>query len=204
MRETKGTVWCIALGPGSEEYVTPQARKAMERFDRFIGDGRFSSLLPQGGLIEPLPPLSELYTRIENLAEGEELALVVSGDAGFYSLASSLARRFGDKVTWIPGISSLQILACRLRRSWASLPALSLHGRAFGGDFPEGEFVLLLGESLYVPDQIADVALRLGETRRAVLAWDLGLPSEKMTEGSLGDLTGLEPQGRLALLWVMP
>lgn len=204
MRETGGTIWCIALGPGSEEYVTPLARTTMERFDAFIGDERFAPLLPPGASLEPLPPLAALYDRIEALAEGEELALVVSGDAGFYSLASSLARQFGERVQWIPGISSLQILASRLRRSWASLPALSLHGRSLETGLPEGEFVLLLGESSSVPGQIADVTRSLGGARRAVLAWDLGLPSESLAEGSLYDLARLEPAGRLALLWVMP
>ncbi len=202
MIEGRGIIWCVAMGPGTEEYVTPLARKVLKELDLFIGDGRFAPLLPPGAALEPLPSQADLYRRVEALAERGDVAVLVSGDAGFFSLASSLARHFGERVRWIPGISSLQILASRLRRSWASVPTVSIHGRPLGKELPEGEVVFLLGEAPSVPAQIAEIAGRLGRHCHAVLGWDLGLPSERLLEGTLDHLASLEPTGRLALLWV--
>lgn len=202
MNTGRGIIWCVAMGPGSEEYLTPLARKILGEVTRFIGDRRFAPLLPPGTSLEDLPSLSDLQHRLEELGDGDDVALLVSGDTGYFSLASSLARYFGERVRWIPGISSLQILAARLRRDWASVPTVSLHGRPLSEDLPPGEVVFLLGEALAVPAQIDEIAGSLGSHCQAVLGWDLGLSTERLFEGTLGGLASLEPAGRLALLWV--
>ena len=70
---------------------------------------------------------------LEKGSPGRRIALVVSGDPGFYSLAKKVIGRFGrDSVEVIPGILSLQILSARLGRSWVNVPRCqyALHDRS--------------------------------------------------------------------------
>lgn len=63
----------------------------------------------------------------------ESYALLVSGDAGFFSAADALCQALSDDVSVQikvhPGISSLQYLFAKCKRSWQDAAIVSCHGR---------------------------------------------------------------------------
>lgn len=210
----------VGAGPGSPAHMTQKGVSALMESEIVVSGGRLLEVLnlpagverielPASGMAEAVVGVLE---KLEKGSPGRRIALVVSGDPGFYSLAKKVIGRFGrDSVEVIPGISSLQILSARLGRSWVNVPTATLHGRFY----PErselaarlcasGEIVILLGG--------ADVAVEnmrwlskdslLGSAKAAV-GWDLGLPEERLLEvPSLAELLHDPYKGRLALLWL--
>lgn len=214
----------IGVGPGTENLITQEAAYALSSADILIGSGRmlealadFASASKTAGRVE-LPASGMADAVIGALEEalsagpGVNAALVVSGDPGFYSLSRKVTRHFGrERVRAIPGISSLQLMACRLGRSWAGIPTATLHGReapdvsALAGSLKaSGALVALLGAS---DDAVAQMKLlaedqTLGEARAAV-GWDLGLPKEQVHEAqTLRELLRCPYVGWLAILWL--
>ena len=62
-----------------------------------------------------------------------DAALVYSGDTGFYSGAAQLLpmlRAFGISCRVLPGLSSVQLLAAAVGRSWQEWKLVSAHGCA--------------------------------------------------------------------------
>ena len=138
--------------------------------------------------------------------------MVVSGDPGFYSLAKKVVARFGrHEVSIIPGISSIQIMAARLCRSWVGVVSTTIHGRA-RPPIAELERKLALASALVIllgrPEEAASLLEWIASNAElasawAAIGWDLGLPEEKVLEfGSLSALTSDLYRGRLALLWL--
>jgi precorrin-6Y C5,15-methyltransferase (decarboxylating) len=174
-----------AIGPGSE-------RRLVE--------------LPADGMADAAVGILEDETRLG------DVTLAVSGDPGFYSVAGRVAAHFGrDEVTLIPGISCVQMMAARLRKSWAGVSSATLHGRArpdigsLASKLSSSPaLVLLLGESGKVADNIGWLCSDEGIKRAgAALGWDLGLPGERITEAaSLGEIDAEARGGRLAVLWL--
>jgi precorrin-6y C5,15-methyltransferase (decarboxylating) CbiE subunit len=207
----------VGLGPGTFELMTNEATKALSSSDVVVGGKRlleavkFATFarqveLPASGMAD------EVVNVIERESGGGEVTLVVSGDPGFYSLAKKVTRHFGrDNVTVIPGISSLQILAARIGRSWVNVASETLHGRVA----PErsalskrlafsSALVILLGAEKDAGEHIKWLA---GDDTLsglwAAIGWDLGLPNELVFEAeSLSDLANCPYVGRLALLWL--
>ena len=67
------------------------------------------------------------------IAVGKDAALVYSGDTGFYSGAAQLLpmlRAFGISCRVLPGLSSVQLLAAAVGRSWQEWKLVSAHGCA--------------------------------------------------------------------------
>lgn len=59
---------------------------------------------------------------------GKNIAVLVSGDTGFYSLTEALIKDNED-IRVIPGISSVNAFFAKLHMSWQDVRLLSLHGR---------------------------------------------------------------------------
>ena len=109
-------VYVVGLGPGGEEFMTAQARAAMERADVLCGYTVYVEL------VKPLYPGKETYvtpmTRelercrwaLETAAAGRTVAMVCSGDAGVYGMAGpllQLAQEYGGvEVEVVPGVTS--------------------------------------------------------------------------------------------------
>jgi precorrin-6Y C5,15-methyltransferase (decarboxylating) len=162
--------------------------------------------LPADGMAEAVVGILERETR------RGDVTLAVSGDPGFYSLARRVTAHFGrDEVTSIPGVSCVQIMAARLRKSWAGVSSATLHGRArpdirslSSKLLSSPALVLLLGE----PGKVAeDIGWLCSDERvkeaKAALGWDLGLPGERITEAAtLAEIDAEARGGRLALLWL--
>lgn len=194
------------MGPGDPAYLTPIALRKLEVLPVVFGASRLLGLVPEGPETFPVEgSVSGSLDRIQESAEASDVGVVVSGDPGFYSLSSALRRRFGrENVVCFPGISSLQILASRIGLPWANVPCLSFHGRDMttNPDFPEGDFVVLLGKSSDVPDQLACLSRSCLRSRSAWLGWDLGLEGECLFSGNLDELARKGVPGKLALLWI--
>jgi precorrin-6y C5,15-methyltransferase (decarboxylating) CbiE subunit len=220
------SIHILGMGPGEPGLLVPEAREALLSADFILLDERLLPLVPAQAAhrAEILPGrVSEALDRVAERAAEGTLAVGVSGDPGFYSLARSLVRRFGEAVRIVPGISSLQLLAARLGLPWEGVRTASMHGRPLPeGTRPTGEngpssrtgrilarafreeddLVVLLGRPGEVPAQLAALAEAGFGDRFAHLARDLGSPEESILPGRLSELAELPPAGRLSLLWI--
>ena len=127
--QARGTLFVVGIGPGGEAWRSPEASRMVERATDLVGYSLYLDLLG---------PLAEGRTRhdfdlgreearvrhaMELAGEGRTVALVCSGDAGIYAMAtlvfelldkggvSDAARRIAISVA--PGISALQGAAAR-------------------------------------------------------------------------------------------
>ena len=90
------TLYVVGLGPGAEQFLTGQAREALERAQVLCGYTVYVDL------VAPLFPEKETYTSpmkkeldrcrwaMETAQNGKDVALVCSGDAGVYGMAGLL------------------------------------------------------------------------------------------------------------------
>lgn len=119
----------IGVGPGEQTLLTSAAQTAIRQADRVFATRRlYQAFAPLN------PNTQEIELRMLNQAICQEkaghIAVLCSGDVGFYSVSSMLARDFPQaEACWYSGISSLQALCSRLRVSYEGLKTVSLHGR---------------------------------------------------------------------------
>lgn len=143
-------IFLVGIGMGTEEGVTVQAQRIIRASDCLIGARRMlecaERICADGGkekagtrkpvLAEYRP--AEIVSYIEEHPEYRQIAVLLSGDTGFYSGAKQLAERFQElrgsakrqcRIGMIPGISSAVYLAARLNTSWEDAALVSLHGK---------------------------------------------------------------------------
>ena len=85
----------ISVGPGEAVLLTDDAKQAIDRADAVWCAARHAVLVPP----EKARPLSPLEGAIEQMRlssdAGQSAAVLVSGDAGLYSLLEMLKRKIG-------------------------------------------------------------------------------------------------------------
>ena len=215
----RGRVTVVGIGPGSAAWRTPGADAAIAGASDLVGYGRYLDL------IGPLPPdcarhaypigAEEERARaaLALAAEGRRVALVSSGDAGVYGMASLLFELLdgaapepgwrGIELAVEPGVSAVQAAAARagapLGHDFCAIslsdlltpwPAIERRLRAAA----EGDFVV----ALYNPasrvrrSRLADALAILAARRPAdcpvVVARNLGREGERVSLATLGEL----------------
>ena len=125
----RGRVTVVGIGPGARTWRTPGADAAIAGATDLVGYGRYLDLLgprPPGCARHAFPIGAEeerARAALALAAEGRRVALVSSGDAGVYGMASLLFELLdseADEPRWRgielavePGISALQAAAAR-------------------------------------------------------------------------------------------
>ncbi len=90
----KNRIYIIGIGPGKEEMMTMEALQALEKSDVIIGYTVYVKLLGErfAGKKMMTTPMRQETERcklcFEEAARGKQVALICSGDAGIYGLAS--------------------------------------------------------------------------------------------------------------------
>ena len=116
MNRPENVVYVVGLGPGDVFYLTQEAQSALEHADAICGYKLYIDL------IEPEFPCEEYYATgmtqeidrcrwaLEKARTGKRVALVCSGDAGVYGMASpllELAEDYPDvAVEVVPGLTA--------------------------------------------------------------------------------------------------
>ncbi len=112
----KNKIYIIGIGPGKEEMMTMEALQALEKSDAIIGYTVYVELLGErfAGKKLMTTPMRQETERcrlcFEEAAKGKQVALICSGDAGIYGLASLMYEINRDypetELMVIPGITA--------------------------------------------------------------------------------------------------
>lgn len=127
----KRTIAIVGIGMGTRENMTLEACHACEEAQLLIGAKRMLEVVNEWKkptFVSYKP--EEIRNYILAHPEYERVALLQSGDVGFYSGAKKLfAVLEGENIQVYPGISSVVYLCDKLHISWEDVKLVSLHGR---------------------------------------------------------------------------
>ncbi len=216
----RGKLAIVGIGPGSAEWLTPEARRLLETSDSAVGYSLYldlvAPLIAHAERFESALGAEEARVRkaLGLAGEGRAVALVSSGDAGIYALATLVfecleAGGLSDgtkriEIVVAPGVSAMQAAAARagaplghdfcaislsdLLTPWATIEA-RIHAAA------EGDFVI----AFYNPvsqrrrTQLVEAKRILLRHRPpetpVVLAKNLGREGETVSTIALADLS---------------
>ena len=112
----KNKIYIVGIGPGNEDDMTIRARKVITDADTVIGYTTYLKLIPSlldGKELLSTPMKKEIdrcKLCFEKAMEGRKVALICSGDAGVYGLASlmyEMGRQYEDiEIEVVPGVTA--------------------------------------------------------------------------------------------------
>ena len=195
----------VGLGGGTPETLTIQAREALLGAGCIIGAKRLLASLPEGctdntaAAITAADILSavQAYETQAGAGQNPAVAVVMSGDTGFYSGTKKLLpllKENGYDTEVLPGLSSVQMLAARLGRTWQDWELVSAHGLdvKLPGAAMSGRPTFFLTDSTFTPAVIAQqlTAAGLGDLGFAV-GEELSYSDEKITVTTAAEAAGM-------------
>ncbi len=193
-------IYVLGIGPGNKDYLLPVTEKYVEESDVLIGGERALDLFEryQKEEIVIKADLARVKDYIKKNYQQKQIAVLVSGDPGLYSILNYLKRYFSEeKLEVIPGISAMQLGFAKAKMNWQDAKLTSLHGN----ENLEKLIELLskhkkLGfftDDKLPPHKIAQYLVEQGlASKQAVVAEKLSYSDEKILKGSLKQLSEKE------------
>ncbi|MFT4187208.1 MAG: precorrin-3B C(17)-methyltransferase [Aeromicrobium sp.] len=214
LAEKSAELLVIGLGPGPDDWLTPEAAAALAEVDHVVGYAPYVNRVPQrpglqrhasGNTVE----VDRARHALDLAKAGERVAVVSGGDAGVFGMASAVFEAAEDPayadvpIRVLPGVSAVQAVAARAGAPvGADFAVLSLSDRLKPWEVIErrvraiAEADLVL--AIYNPrsrsrtTQVADLRAILLEHRApetvVVVGRDVGRAEESLTVTTLADL----------------
>lgn len=186
-------VYLIGVGPGGPEGMTGEARAAIEDASVLVGAARLLDPWRKSGkALSEATASSDIAARVAEAGEGAAVAVLFSGDVGFYSGGKSLSSQLENcETVWVPGVSSLAAFCARLRTPWQDAFAVSAHsGKAdVVGAVKTHEKTFFLAGVELGPREICGILKEAGMGDLPVWVGELiGCPGEKVRYGRADEL----------------
>ena len=196
-------LYIVGAGPGSLDYVTPAARKAVQEAQMVIGAecvlGLFREDIKSQTLVLTCENIDDaLKCALDSVQNGKTVAVISTGDPGFSGLLGSVLRRSTGKnieVNIVPGVSSMLACAAKLCMPWDDAVLITFHKgasvemkRKFADAAKAGETVMLLPDpAAFTPSEISEYLLKAGVNKDTcvVVCENLTLANEKIVETTL-------------------
>lgn len=213
----RGHLSVVGLGPGAPDWRSPEASRLLAQASDWVGYGLYLDLatdLAAGKTVHRYDLGAEevrVRAALELAAKGKDVALVCSGDAGIYAMATlvfEVMAEHGDPavprvaITVAPGISAFQAAAakagapighdfCTISLSDLLTPWEVIEQRLYAA--AEGDFVVAFynPKSMRRTDQIVRAMAILGQHRPpstpVIIASSLGRPEEHVRVRTLAE-----------------
>ena len=186
-------VYLIGVGMGNPETLTVRALEAIRACPVLVGARRLLEPWAENHQCVPLITAADIAEFIGKTPEGP-VAVLLSGDTGFYSGAKNLWPLLGNcEVETVPGISSLTYFCAKIQTTWQDAKLVSAHGRAhnLAGEIQKNaKTFALTGGATKVEDVCRELVERgLGEVRLSV-GERLSYSDERIVTGTAAELAG--------------
>lgn len=193
-------MYIIGIGPGSKEYLTEKAKNTVESADVVVGSKRALDLF--NGDVQKVEldakNMEDLFKQsIVSVKEGKNVALLSTGDPGFSGILNPIKDLKPDiDVEVIPGISSVQLCAAKLKIPWDNANLVTMHGKGiFEGILDminNGKPTIILPNSK--PSELANYLIENGidGERKAAICERLSYDNEEMVKLSLNDISKMK------------
>ena len=186
----------VGIGMGNRETMTGAAQKEVEEAELLIGAERMLKAVQRPEQKTHVAYRSdEIVSYINEHTEYERIAIVLSGDIGFYSGAKKLLELLPKKPEMICGISSVSYFMSKIGLSWDDTFLASAHGR-------NCNLVSLIRSHrkvfsiLGTKDGVKNLARKLADYDmaqvRLYVGENLSYENEKIIEQTAGELTEYE------------
>ncbi|WP_293555436.1 precorrin-6y C5,15-methyltransferase (decarboxylating) subunit CbiE [Phascolarctobacterium sp.] len=187
----------VGIGPGNPDLLTGEARQAIAASNILLGDQRMLSAFADSS--------KTVYDTIKTSAIAEVaakadpardvLAVLVSGDVGFFSLAKTISGKLPDcECVRYCGISSLVYFASKLQLSWDDAKIVSMHGRDQNlvAAVAQNKKVFSLTGGDHSPQALCKQLCEHGLGQVLVYVGEnLSYPEEKITQGTAEEISAL-------------
>jgi cobalt-precorrin-7 (C5)-methyltransferase len=195
----------VGTGPGSPDYVTPAARKAVQNAQIVIGAERSLRLLREDIRGESVALTAKnleesLEYAVASARAGRAVVLLSTGDPGFSGLLGSVLKRTrGENVeiAVVPAVSSVQACAAALQMCWDEAVLISFHDAASSEKKDAlveavkagRDVVLLPNPKVFTPSMVSSFLIESGTDRatRVALCENLTLSGERIVEATLDE-----------------
>ena len=124
----------VGIGPGSIEYLTFKAKEIVESSDILIGSRRALELFKDVEAekmelgVQNMDEMLKLA--VSKACHGKSVALLSTGDPGFSGILKPILKLAGDlEVEVVPGVSSIQTCAAKLKIPWDEANIITMHGK---------------------------------------------------------------------------
>jgi len=123
-------VYIVGTGTNAADSLTFEAKRAIKESEVLIGAERMlRPYLEMGKECISAVRAEDIFSAIGK-SVASKIAVLMSGDVGFYSGANSLLPLLYDYETkLIPGISSVNAFFAKIGKPWQDVKFVSLHGR---------------------------------------------------------------------------
>jgi precorrin-6y C5,15-methyltransferase (decarboxylating) CbiE subunit len=187
----------IGCGPGRRSLMTAEAERAALGADILYGSARLIALFEEfAGRTVPIEnDLPRALDEIEKSFRDRRIGVLVSGDVGFHSFASSIVGRIGrGNCRLHPGISSVQYGFSLLGLSWEDALLLSGHGEDLPGlaraVAAHGKIAILADGKRGVGALFSGLSGSLFDKKRIYVLENLSYEDERVRRVGFGECVG--------------
>lgn len=193
-------LYIVGIGPGSRDYLTQAALNAVKDSDIIIGSKRALDLFKTDSEkieINTKNMNESLKSAVNNVENGKVVSFLSTGDPGFSGILKPILNLKSDiEIEVIPGVSSVQLCAAKLRIPWDEADLITMHGKGISDDIlggiDNGKPSIILPN--FKPAELAEFLIEKGidENRKAAICEKLSYEDEKIIEATLKDVSEME------------
>ncbi len=209
-------IFVIGAGTGSLNEMTPVARQKIDDASTVVVTSRLRHLAGETKNIIELRSFDETFSKISAALEGGDVAVIVSGDPGIFSLLPRLKEHFSEEIIQvIPGVSSISALCARAKTTWHDAVILSGHGREMSeakilSALDQNAKVIFLCGPQWNPARLCELCRKIEGEISITVGERLGSPNERLTSGTPDELAACEYDSFAVVLvqngtpWIKP
>lgn len=181
----------IGIGMGSAQNLLMEADKAIKEANIIIGAARMTEAFEAEKTVYNVYRPEDIERVIKESSADNKIAILMSGDVGFYSGAKKLLDRLGGDIKVIPGISSVVYLCAKLHTSWQDVKLMSLHGvhgNIIGQIRKNSKVFALLSGKAQLREILAKCMLYRMENIKVNIGTRLSYDDEKIISGTVSQI----------------
>ncbi|AIY80433.1 precorrin-6y C5,15-methyltransferase (decarboxylating) subunit CbiE [Clostridium botulinum] len=178
-------LFVVGLGPGHEDYIIKKAESVLKSSDVIIG---FKRAVDSLNFIDNKKIYLKSLKDLEKILEENKnfnISLVASGDPMFYGIVNYLNNNITYDFEVVPGISSFQYLASKVKLPWNNAHLGSLHGRneEFINTVKENNMTVWLTDKENNPSKLCEILYSKSINYNVIIGQNLSYEDEIINIG---------------------